>query len=98
MDYLKICDNMNTKVVDVKIKRLFNPTMVIQGILLIAVLVVGIMYIFDHKLENIFYGVLAANLIVLAINNYKFFHKKYMNYLYIIFAIYLIISIIINIW
>lgn len=89
---------MNTKVVDVKIKRLFNPTMVIQGILLFALLVIGIIYIFNSNMENIFYGILALNLIILAINNYKFFHKKYMNYLYIIFAIYLIISIIINIW
>ena len=72
--------------------------MVIQGLLIIAVLVTGIMFIFNNKMDNIFYGVLAANLLVLAYNNYKFFHKKYMNYLYIIFAIYLIISIIIDIW
>ena len=98
MDSLRICDNMNTKVVDVKIKRLFNPTMVIQGILLLALLVVGIMFIFNNKIENIFYVVLAANLIILAINNHIFFHKKYMNYVYILFAIYLIISIIIDIW
>lgn len=98
MDFLKICDYMNTKVVDVKIKRLFNPTMVIQGILLICLLVVGIMFIFNSKMDNIFYGVCALNLIILSINNYKFFHKKYMNYIYIIFAIYLIISIIIDIW
>ena len=89
---------MNTKVVDVKIKRLFNPTMVIQGIMLLALLVVGIMFIFNNQLDNIFYGILAANLIILAINNSIFFHKKYMNYLYIIFALYLIISIIIDIW
>ncbi len=98
MDYLKICDNMNTKVVDIKIKRLFNPTMVIQGILLLGLLVVGIIFIFNRKIDNIFYGVIAANLLILAYNNYKYFHKKYMNYLYIIFAIYLIISIIIDIW
>ena len=89
---------MNTKVVDVKIKRLFNPTMVIQGIMLLALLVVGIMFIFNNQLDNIFYGLLALNLLVLAYNNYKYFHKKYMNYLYIIFALYLIISIIIDIW
>lgn len=89
---------MNTKVVDVKIKKLFNPTMVIQGILLIGLIVFGIIYIFNREIENIFYGILALNLIILAVNNYKYFHKKYMNYLYIIFAIYLIVSIIINIW
>ena len=89
---------MNTKVVDVKIKRLFNPTMVIQFLLFIALIVLGIMYIFNNNLSNYFYGILALNLIVLAINNTLFFHKKYMNYLYIIFAVYLIISIIIDIW
>ena len=89
---------MNTKVVDVKFKKLFNPTMVIQGILLIAWVVVGIMYIFNNSICNVFYGLSAANLLLFAYNNYKFFHKKYMNYLYIIFAIYLIISIIIDIW
>ena len=89
---------MNTKVVDVKIKRILNPTLIIQAILLIGLLVVGIMFIFNKNLENIFYGILALNLLILAYNNYKYFHKKYMNYLYIIFAIYLIISIIIDIW
>ena len=89
---------MNTKVVDVKIKRLFNPTMVIQGILLLALLIVGIIFIFKHDIYNIFYGVCALNLIILSYNNYKFFHKKYMNYIYLIFAFYLIISIIIDIW
>ena len=89
---------MNTKVVDVKIKRLFNPTMVIQFLLFIALIVVGIIFIFNRDIDNIFYGILALNLLLLAYNNYKFFHKKYMNYLYIIFAIYLIISIIIDIW
>ena len=89
---------MNTKVVDVKIKRLFNPTMVIQFLLFIALIVVGIMFIFNRNIGNVFYGILALKLLLLAYNNYKFFHKKYMNYLYIIFAIYLIISIIIDIW
>ncbi len=89
---------MSTKVVDVKIKRLFNPTMVIQVLLMIALLVVGIIFIFKHDIDNIFYGLCAANLLLLAYNNYKFFHKRYMNYLYISFAIYLIISIIIDIW
>lgn len=89
---------MNTKVVDVKIKRLFNPTMVIQFLLFIALIVVGIMFIFNRNIGNVFYGILALTLLCLAYNNYKFFHKKYMNYLYIIFAIYLIISIIIDIW
>lgn len=89
---------MNTKVVDVKIKRLFNPTMVIQVILSLGLLVVGIIFIFNREIDNIFYGLLALNLLVLAYNNYKYFHKKYMNYLYIIFAIYLIISIVIDIW
>lgn len=89
---------MNTKVVDVKIKRLFNPTMVIQFFLFIALIVLGIIYIFNNEISNYFYGVIALNLIFLAINNTLFFHKKYMNYLYIIFAIYLIISIIIDIW
>ena len=98
MDFLKICDIMNTKVVDVKIKRLFNPTMVIQFFLFIALIVVGIMFIFNKDIYNYFYGVLSLNLIMLAINNTLFFHKKYMNYLYIIFAVYLIISIIIDIW
>ena len=89
---------MNTKVVDVKIKRLFNPTMVIQFFLFIALIVLGIIYIFNNEISNYFYGVIALYLIFLAINNTLFFHKKYMNYLYIIFAIYLIISIIIDIW
>lgn len=89
---------MNTKVVDVKIKSLFRPTMVIQGILLLALIVVGIIFIFKHNFDNVFYGVCSANLLLLAYNNYKFFHKKYMNYLYILFALYLIISIIIDIW
>lgn len=89
---------MNTKVVDVKIKSLIKPTIILQGILLITLLVVGIIFIFNNEIDNIFYGVVATNLIFLAINNYLYFHRQYMNYLYIIFAIYLIISIIIDIW
>lgn len=89
---------MNTKIVDVKVKRLFNPTMVIQFVLTLSVLVVGIISIFNSGIINIFYGLLAVTLLVLAYNNYKYFKKKYMNYLYIIFAVYLIISIIIDIW
>ena len=96
MDFLKICDNMNTKVVDVKIKPLFKPTMVIQFLLLIVWTVIGIIFIFNHNMDNIFYGLGAANLLMLAFN--KYFHKKYMNYLYILFALFLIISIIIDIW
>ena len=89
---------MNTKVVDVKIKKLFNPTMVLQFIFMVALLVIGIIFIFNNDIYNIFYGVLVLNLLILAYNNYRFFHKKYMNYLYIIFAVYLIISILIDIW
>ena len=90
--------DMNTKVVDVKIKKLFNPTMVLQFIFMVALLVIGIIFIFNNDIYNIFYGVLVLNLLILAYNNYRFFHKKYMNYLYIIFAVYLIISILIDIW
>lgn len=89
---------MNTKVVEIKNKSLFKPTMIIQAILTIAVMVVGIITIFNKDIINVFYGVLALTLLVLAYNNYKFFKKKYMNVIYIIFAIYLLISIIIDIW
>lgn len=87
---------MNTKVVDVKIKKLFNLAFVIQGILLLLLMIIIIIFVFNHKIYNIFYGICAANLLMLTYNNYKYFHKKYMGYFYIIFAIYLIISIIID--
>ena len=98
MDFLRICDRMNTKVVELKNKRLFQPTMVIQFLLTIAIFIVGIITVFNNNIINIFYGLLALDLLTLAYNNYKFFKKKYMNYFYILFATYLIISIIINIW
>ena len=89
---------MNTKVVDVKIKSLFKPTMVIQAIITLAALVVGIITIFNNDLLNVFLGIMALTLLVMAYNNYKYFKKKNMNYFYIIIAAYLIISIIIDIW
>lgn len=98
MDCLRICDYMNAKVVDVKFKRLFKPTMVVQAIFTFADLILGIITIFDNKLLNVFLGIMAATLLIMAYNNTKFFKKKNLNYLYIIFATYLIISIIIDIW
>lgn len=98
MEFLRICDKMNTKVVEIKNKRLFRPTMVLQAVLTIAVMILGIITIFNKNIINIFYGVLALTLLVLAYNNYKIFKKKYMTIIYIIFAVYLLISIIIDIW
>ena len=63
----------------------------IQILLTIALVIIGVIVILTNKYYVILEFVAAADLLVMALNNNKIFHKKNITWIYLIVAILLIL-------
>ena len=70
----------------------------IQIVVTIFVLVFGLIYLLKGKYRLVFEILMAIDLLIMAYNNIKIYHKKFATYLYILFAIILILFTILSLF
>ncbi len=73
-----------------KINRI---TLLIQIVLMVFIISFGILSIFNKDLFMIFEILMSVMMFVLAFNNQKFYKRKYMTYVYLVFGILLLVGL-----
>lgn len=89
----------NVEIYDLKTFKFKNISLYVQIFLIICLLVALIASIFVKNTELmilILYGILALLMLIMAYNNQKFYKRKYMTYIYLIFSVILIGSIVVK--
>ncbi len=87
---------MHTKIVDLKEYSNDEVGLFVQAILTELLIIFGIVNIFTNVLMPVFYAIIVMLLFTLSYNNYKFYKKKYMTALYLIFGIFVLIMTILE--
>ena len=89
----------NIETVEIKSFSFKNISLYIQLFLVICVLItlVASFFVKNSNLINlILYGFLALTMFVMAYNNEKFYKRKVLTYIYCVFGVILIISIVVS--
>ena len=92
--YLRICDSMNNvKVIEIKTFDSKKLCLYLQMILIILLAVFGVITLFFNKdMLKVFYFILAATLAVMTWNNHKIYKRKYLTIVYGAFALFSLVS------
>lgn len=96
MSNLKINDDKK-KGQKVQKKEIGNVGLLVQGVIALLALVFGIITLMEKSFMVLFESLLCLELIVMGINNYTTYKKKYMTAFYIIVGILLAVSIVLEI-
>jgi len=86
----------NVEVVELKLHNNKSVSLLIQFVLIILIAIFCVISFFIKELITVLYALLALTMFVMAYNNVKFFHKKYLTPVYIIVGIFVIISTILE--
>lgn len=89
----------NVEIYDLKTFQFKKISLYVQIFLIICLLGALIASIFVKNTELmilILYGILALLMLIMAYNNQKFYKRKYMTYIYLVFSVILIGSIVVK--
>lgn len=90
----------NVEIVEIKSFEFKYISLCVQFFLYICLAINGIAFIFIKNTDILFsilYGLLGLTLLIMAYNNKIFFKKKYMTYIYLVFSVILLVSMVVNI-
>ena len=87
---------MHTKVIEIKEYTSDKVGLLIQTILIELLLIFGIACIFNRDFMIVIYSIISLLMFTMAYNNYKFYKRKNMTYIYIIVGSYVLISTILE--
>ena len=83
----------NVKVIEIKTFDSKKLCLYLQMILIILLAVFGVITLFFNKdMLKVFYFILAATLAVMSWNNYKIYKRKYLTIVYGAFALFSLVS------
>lgn len=82
----------NVKIIELKEHTNRAVSLLVQIILLEMIIVFGVVMIFEPSLNKVLYTLIGLIMFSMAYNNFKFYKKKYMTLIYIIFGIFIIIN------
>lgn len=78
-------------------KKINNIGMFIQAVLGVAIVIMLIISLFTNILYTPIQILIVPELCIMAYNNQKIYKKKYMTFIYLALAIYILVSLIISI-
>ena len=86
----------NVEIVDLKLHNNKSVSLLVQVVLIALIMIFCVISFFIPELITVLYFLLGAIMFVMAYNNYKFFHKKYLTSIYIVIGIFVIATTILE--
>ena len=83
---------MHTKIVEIKEYTNEHIGLFVQVILTELLIIFGIICFIHNEMIPVFYAILVMLMFNLSYNNHKFYKKKYMTIVYIVFGLFILIT------